>query len=177
MFGMFKRKRADLAPDEPIRIEATIEIDRSAQDVYALLDFADPRNQTVARGNVVKPIGDDPAAFRLWYDLAPDLNFLFTVTEAIPARRYAYSGVIVPPVGRRTGSHEDYTLEPLVESRCAVTFVNTIRHQPGLTHDELAEEVRLSSLAAANGLTKLKLLAEHGVKAVVEFERGQGHRD
>lgn len=176
MFGLFKRKQADLAPDEPVRIEATIEIDRSAAEVYALLDFGDPGNQMVVRGNTVKPIGSQPGAYRLWYELAPDLNFLFTETDAVPGERYAYSAMIVPPVGLRTGSHEDYTLEPLGDGRCSVTFLNTIYHRPGLTTDQLAEEIGRSSVAAASGLAKLKILAEQGVAAVEAFEREQGHR-
>lgn len=175
MFGL-KRRKPELAPDEPIRMEAKIEISRSAEDIYALLDFADPRNQMVARGNIVKPLGSDPNSFRMWYDLAPDLNFLFTVTDAEPARRYAYSAVIVPSLGRRAGSHEDYAIERLAEDRCEVTFVNTVHHQSGLTLDELAEEIGMSSVAAANGLAKLKLLAEEGVEAVEAFEWELGQR-
>lgn len=176
MFGMFKRKQPALAPDEPIEMKVSIEVDRSATDVYALLDFADERNQMRARGNIVKPIGSDPNSFRLWYDRAPNLNFLFTVTEAIPGRVYSFNAVIVPPVGRRVGTHESYTLAPLGQESCTVTFVNTIHHVPGLTADELAEEIGRSSVAAANGLTKLKLLAEGGVSAVEAFEREMGHR-
>lgn len=175
MFGL-KKRRQELAPDEPIRMEARIEISRPAEEVYALLDFADPRNQMVARGNIVKPLGSDPNSFRMWYDLAPNLNFLFTVTEAVPARRYAYSAVIVPPVGRRAGSYEDYAIERLDADRCELTFINTVHHQPGLTLDELAEEIGMSSVAAANGLAKLKLLAEEGVEAVEAFEWELGQR-
>jgi hypothetical protein len=176
MFGLFRRKEAQLAPDEPIELKVSIEIARPADEVYALLDFADERHQLRARGNEIRQIADDPLEYRLWYDLAPDLNFLFTVTEAVPARSYAYSAVIVPPVGLRLGSHEAYTLEPLDGGACSLTFVNTILHVPGLTVEQLGDEVAKSTMAAANSLTKLKIQAELGLEAVEAYERELGQR-
>ncbi|MBX7482126.1 hypothetical protein [Qipengyuania qiaonensis] len=176
MFGLFKRKPRLLEPSEPIELKTSIEIDRSAEEIYALLDFGDARNQLRARGNEVRRISDDPVEYRLWYDRMPDHNFLFTVTEAIPGKSYAYAGQIVPPVGRRISSHEAYAIEELSEKSCRLTFVNTITHVAGLTEAELADEVGKSSLAAANSLTKLKIQAEKGVEAVDEFEREMGQR-
>lgn len=176
MFGLFKRKDPVLVPNEPIELRVAIEIERPADDVYALLDFGDERHQLRARGNEVREIGKDPLEYRLWYDLAPDLNFLFTVTEAEPGRAYAYTAAIVPAVGLRLGSHEAYGIEPLSERSCKLTFVNTVYHVPGLSQDELADEVAKSTLAAANSLTKLKIQAELGVEAVEEYEREMGQR-
>lgn len=171
MFGLFKRKTSDAVPDEPIVLKIAIEIEAPAEAVYALLDWGDERNQMVARGNTVRRESTQPEMYRLWYDRAPDLNFLLTVTDAVPARHYAFDALIVPPVGRRTGSHESYTIEPLGNERCQVTFVNTVHHQPGLTQQDLAHEVSMSSMAAASGLAKLKLQAEQGAEAVAELER------
>ena len=176
MFGMFKRKDPVAVPDEPIELKVAIEIERSAEEVYALLDFSDERHQLRARGNEIREIGTDPLEYRLWYDLAPDLNFLFTVTAADPGRAYAYSATSVPPVGLRLGSHEAYALEPLSGASCKLTFVNTVFHAPGLTQGQLADEVAKSTMAAANSLTKLKIQAEMGVEAVEEFEREMGQR-
>lgn len=176
MFGLFNRGKPEPAPEEPIEITASIQIARPAAEVYALLDFADERHQLRARGNEVRQVESDPPLYRLWYDLAPDLNFLFAVTEAEPERRYAYSAIIVPPIGLRTGSHEDYTIEPLGEEACRLTFVNTVHHVPGISSDELAAEVEMSSVAAANSLAKLKMQAEEGVAAVAAFERELGQR-
>ncbi|MCT2558475.1 hypothetical protein N0B51_05730 [Tsuneonella sp. YG55] len=176
MFGLFKRNRAVLVPDVPIELKTSIEIERPADAVYALLDFGDERHQLRARGNEIRVIATDPPEYRLWYDLAPDLNFLFRVTEAVPGRAYAYTASIVPPVGRRLGSHEAYSIEPLTDGRCRLTFVNTVTHVPGLTEAELADEVGKASLAAANSLTKLKLQAERGIEAVESFEREMGQR-
>ncbi len=176
MFGLFKRDKAQLLPDEPIELKVGIEIARPAAEVYALLDFGDERNQMRARGNIVRRESDRPEVYRLWYDRAPDLNFLFTVTDAVPGARYAFLADIVPPVGRRLGTHECYELEALDDRSCRVTFVNTIRHIPGLTQDELSDEIGKSTLAAANGLTKLKLQAELGVAAVENFEREMRQR-
>jgi hypothetical protein len=171
MFGLFKRNRAVLVPDQPIELKASIEIDRPADEVYALLDFGDERHQLRARGNEIRVIARDPPEYRLWYDLAPDLNFLFRVTEVVPGRTYAYTATIVPPVGRRLGSHEAYTIEPLTDATCKLALVNTVTHVPGLTEAELADELGKSSLAAANSLVKLKIQAEQGVTAVEEYER------
>jgi len=176
MFGLFRRDRVDRVPDEPIELKVAIEIDRPADEVYALLDFADERHQLRARGNLVRQVETDPPVYRMWYDLCHDLNFLFAVTEAAPGRAYAYSATIVPPVGRRTGAHEAYAIEPLEDGGCRLTFVNTIHHLPGLTPDELAQEVAVSSEAAARSLVKLKMQAELGVAAVEDFEREIGQR-
>jgi hypothetical protein len=176
MFGLFKRNQAKLLPDQPIELKVGIDIDRSGAEVYALLDWSDERNQLRARGNLVRQESTGPDVFRLWYDRAPHLNFLMTVTEALPGRAYAYLADIVPPVGRRLGSHESYTLEDAGEGRCRVTFVNTIRHVPGLTEEELGDEIGKSTMAAANALTKLKLQAEQGAAAVDAFEREMGRR-
>ena len=176
MFGLFKRGAAQLVPDEPIEMKVAIEIGRPPADVYPLLDFADERHQLRARGDLVREIESDPAPYRLWYDLAPDLNFLFTVTETVPGEAYGYSAVIVPQVGLRTGSHEAWTLEPLGSDACRVTFVNTVHHVPGLTQAQLADEIAKSSNAAATALTKLKIHAEIGIEAVEQFERKMGHR-
>lgn len=176
MFGLFKRGKAQLVPDEPIEMKVGIEIARPAAEVYALLDLGDERHQMRARGNVVRRESEQPEVYRLWYDRAPNLNFLFTVTDAVPGERYAFTADIVPPVGRRLGTHECYELEAIDGGRCRVTFINTIRHIPGLTQDELADEIAKSSVAAANGLTKLKLQAELGVAAVEKFEREMGQR-
>ncbi|ANY20199.1 Polyketide cyclase / dehydrase and lipid transport [Tsuneonella dongtanensis] len=176
MFGLFKRNRPTLLPDEPIEMKVSIEIDRPADEVYALLDFADARHQLRARGNEIREISSNPLEYRLWYDLAPDLNFLFRVTEAVPGHSYAYACSIVPPVGRRLGSHEAYTIEPTGEGSCTLTFVNTITHRPGLTEEELGDEVAKSSVAAADALTKLKIQAEFGVEAVEGYERELGQR-
>lgn len=171
MFGLFKRAGAKPMPDEPIELTAAIEIECTPAAVYALLDWADERNQMRARGNLVRQESEQPEVYRLWYARAPDLNFLFTVSDAVPDREYAYTATIVPPVGRRLASEERYTIEPLGDARCRVTFVNTIVHVPGLTQADLAQEVAMSSKAAAAGLTKLKLQAEQGAAVVAELER------
>jgi len=176
MFGLFKRGEPQLVPDKPIEMKVAVEIDRPADEVYALLDFGDERHQLRARGNLIRQIESDPLSYRLWYDLCPDLNFLLTVTEAAPGRAYAYSATIVPPVGRRTGAHEAYAIEPLDDGGCRLTFVNTIHHVPGLTPDEIADEIAISSQATASSLVKLKMQAELGIEAVENFERELGHR-
>jgi hypothetical protein len=177
MFGLFKRgAAAECAPDDPMELKVAIEIDRPAAEVYALLDWADERNQMRARGNIVRRECVQPEIYRLWYDRAPDLNFLFTVVVAEPGRKYEFRGDIVPPVGRRLGAVESYALEPIGDDCCRVTFANTIHHVPGLTRAEWQDELAKSSSAAAGGLVKLKLQAEQGVAALEDFERELGQR-
>jgi hypothetical protein len=171
MFGLFKRGKPELLPDEPIELKVAIEIENSADAVYALLDWGDERNQMRARGNIVRRESEQPEVYRLWYDRAPELNFLMTVTDAVPGRHYAFLADIVPLVGLRIGSHENYMIQPLGDDRCRVTFVNTVHHQPGLNQAQLAQEISMSTMAAATGMTKLKLQAERGAEAVAEFER------
>lgn len=176
MFGLFKRKGDATVPDEPIQMSVSIEIEKAADDVYALLDFGDERHQLRARGSEIREISGDPRTYRLWYDLTPDMNYLFTVTEAVPGRSYAYSASIVPQIGLRTGSHEAYAIEPISIGSCRLTIVNTINHAPGMNRRQLDAEIAKSSQAVANSLTKLKIQAEQGVEAVEEFERQLGHR-
>lgn len=177
MFGLRRKKpQPGLDPARPIELKTAIEIDRPAEEVYALLDLDDPRNRMRARGSEVRRVADNPREFRMWYDRTPDLNFLFTVTEAVPGRAYSYAAKIVPPVGRRLNQHEAYALTPLDGERCHVAMVNAVEHLPNLTEAELVEEVRLSMRAMLNGLTKLKLQAEEGVAAVGAFERELGQR-
>jgi hypothetical protein len=177
MFGRLKKKaEPGLDPNQPIELKTAITINRSADDVYALLDFSDERHQLRARGNIVRRIGTDPDEFRLWYDRAPNLNFLFTVTEAIPGRAYRFYAKILPPVGRRLNQFESYDIEPLGEESCRLTFLNAIQHVPNMTKEEFDEEIGRSTLAMAGSLTKLKVQAEQGVAAVEALERELGQR-
>lgn len=176
MFGLFGKAEPLLAPDEPIEIRASIAIDKPEAMIYALLDFSDMRNQMRARGNVVKLQARDPDVYRLWHELAPDLAFLFAVTDAVPTSRYAFTTTIFPVLARRLGSHEIYTIAPLAHERCKISLINMIRPKPGLTQHELHEEVEISTRATVAGLTKLKLQAEQGVAAVEAYERELGQR-
>ncbi|HLV07058.1 MAG TPA: hypothetical protein VKY80_05235 [Croceibacterium sp.] len=74
-------------PVGPFQFEHSTAIAKPAAEVYALLDWADPRNAKSALGNKVEPVGSAPVRFRLWLDLVPGHGFGMIVTDAVPGGR------------------------------------------------------------------------------------------
>jgi hypothetical protein len=170
MFGLLKRKAEPLGPFE---FEHAIEIERPAAEVYALVDWAHPRNAKRALGNKVEHVGSSPDRFRLHLDLVPDHRFEMIVTEAVPARSYAYDCEITPPVGRLASCHEAYQVEALDDGSCRLGLVVSACFVGGLSDEELAMEVMMMGVSGQNGLAKLKIHAEQGVEAVHAVEAAQ----
>lgn len=168
MFGLFKPKPA---PEGPIDIVTAIEIDRPVEEVFALVDWADPRNAKRVTGNTVRAVEGKPDQFEMVMSHMDDLLFRFVVTQNEPGRNYAYGCVIEPPVGRMAHSHESYEFEALGDDRCSVAMVCQATFVDGMTEKEWTGEVANMSAAVQSSLQKLKLQAEHGAevaKAVQE---------
>jgi hypothetical protein len=172
MFGILKRKQNE-EPLGPFEFEHSIEIEKPAAEVYALIDWADPRNAKRALGNKVEQVGADPDRFRLHLDLVPDHRFEMIVTEAEPGQRYAFENEITPPVGRLVSSHETYTIEPLTDSSCRLSLVVAATFVGGMTEQEIAMEVMMMGMSGQNALAKLQIQAEQGVEAVHAIEAMQ----
>ncbi len=168
MLGILKRK---VEPVGPFEFGHTIEIERPAEDVYALIDWANPRNAKRALGNKVEQVAPD--RFRLRLDLVPDLRFEMIVTEAVPGRRYAFENEITPPVGRLSSSHEAYSVEPVGESACRLGLTVSAWFVGGLSEEDMAMEVMMMGMSGQNALAKLKVQAEQGVEAVHAIEAMQ----
>lgn len=170
MFGLFKPK---LAPEGPVQFTVEMMIDCPAEEVYRLVDWADPKNAKVELGNTVAPAEGCPGRFRMFMPLMPDLSFEFDVTDAEPGLVYGFDCRVTPQLGRLESSHELYRFEPVDENECKLVLVNTVNFLPGLTVKEMDEEVKRMSLACHNALVKLKVHAELGATTVSAIEAHQ----
>lgn len=170
MFGLFKPK---LAPVGPHTFEVEGEIAASAADVFALLDFADPRNALRARGAKVEAVEGDGPRFVMTLPQVPDLDFHIDVIEAEAPNHYAYAIVIDPLVGRMAASTESYTVWDVPDGGCRVRLENAVTFQEGLLEKHIQEEFALVTMALLKTVAKLKLQAEQGVEAVLAFNEQQ----
>jgi uncharacterized protein YndB with AHSA1/START domain len=170
MFGLFKPK---LAPVGPHTFEVEGEIEASAADVFALIDFANPRNAMRARGASVDAVEGDDRRFLMKLPQASDLDFHIDVIEVEAPNHYAYAIVVDPLVGRMAASTESYTVWDLPGGGCRVRFENAVTFQEGFRERDIVEEFARVTVASHASLAKLKLQAEKGVEAVLAFEAQQ----
>jgi hypothetical protein len=138
MFGFLKSK-AD--PVGPFEFGHTVDIERPAPDVYALVDWADPRNAKRALGNKVEQVGTSPDRYRMRLDLLPDHVFEMIVTEVVPGQIYAFKNESTPSVGKLVGSHETYRVEPLDEESCRLHLLVSASFVGGMSDRALAREI------------------------------------
>ena len=164
MFGLFKAKPA--APAGPFQFVLSVGIDRPADDVFALIDWADPRNAKRQLGDEATEIDGARGRFRLVMQDMPELRFDMEVSENAPGTRYAFSTTIVPKVGRLVKSAEDYAIEPLGDDRCELTLTVTVLFNDGMSMADLEEEMLRVHISCHNAVQKLKIHAEEGADAV-----------
>ncbi|BDI61623.1 SRPBCC family protein [Qipengyuania nanhaisediminis] len=167
MFGLFKPRPA---PEGPVEFAASVEIARPASEVYALIDWADPRNAKRATGNEIVRIEGQDGRFDMAMPFLPDLTFEFIVTEAVPHSIYAFGCVIRPGSGAMAHSHERYEFEDLGDNRCRVDLLTKASFVEGLSMREFSEEIATMSAAVQSALQKLKLQAEHGADVAKALE-------
>lgn len=166
MFGWFKPR---MAPEGPVEIELDAEIERSAEDVYAMIDFGDPRNHKAAVGTITRT---GPASFAMVLDMLPDLTFPIVESEAEPGRVYTIESVLPEGLGRLQKTVERCEIEPLGPGRCKVTAKTLATFAPmKLKHYQ--GEVAMIAMACNNSLAKLKIHAEQGVDVIREIEARQ----
>ena len=170
MFGLFKPK-----PAPPGRHTFTVEVDIavSAAELFALVDFADPRNALRARGASVEAKDGEGRRFLMKLPRLDDLDFHIDVIEAEAANHYTYAIVIDPLVGRLAASTEAYTIWDAPGGGCRVRFENTVTFQDGMLARHVEPEFAMVTMASVNALGKLKLQAEQGVAAILAFEEQQ----
>lgn len=167
MFGMFKPK---MAPEGPVEIEMDCEIERPASEVYAMIDFGDPRHHKAQVGTITRT-GEQ--TFDMVLDMLPDLTFPIVELEAIPTRSYIFESVLPEEVGGRLQKTvEGCEIEPLGPDRCKV-IAKTLAyfHPMKLKHYDM--EVAMIAMACNNSLVKLKIHAEEGVETIREIEAQQ----
>ena len=166
MFGLFKSKPA--VPAGPYAFTLSMEIDRPASDVYALVDWADPRNSKRQLGHDVSAVDGTTDNYRLVMTEMPDLLFDMIVSEAVPNSRYTFSTEISAPVGRLVESQEDYAIQPLGEDRCELTLTVMVIFQDNMSAADFEEEMFRMNISVHNAVQKLKIHAEEGTQAVRE---------
>ena len=167
MFGLFKPK---LAPEGPYPFEIEGEIDASAAEVFALLDFADPRNAMKARGATITSVEGNGQRFVMNLPQVPDLDFHIDVIEAEAPNFYSYAIVVDPLVGRMAASIESYTVSDMPGGGCRVRLENAVTFQEGLREKDVPEEFGMVTVALYKTVAKLKLQAEQGVEAVLALD-------
>ena len=172
MFGFFKSKsKPQAAPEGPVEIVAVAEVNVSADSFFDLIDFAHPANAKVLLGHSLAATGSD--RFALTMTFLPDLVFDLTVTERVRPLRYVYHTPLPEGLGRLLFTREEYAIEPTGPSSCKVRFTTYGQFEPGLTMDELREEVGRLGLGVQQSLVKLKELAEGNIARVAAFEAHQ----
>jgi len=165
MFGLFKPR---LAPVGPYDFTAQTDFAASAAEVYALIDFADPRHHRRARGATVTGGGD---RFEMVIPQLPDCTFYIEVTEAEAPNHYAYVVVSDPLMGRMASTKEAYTVWDLPGGGCTVRMDIAATLQDGVRAKHLVDEIAMMTIACHNTLAKLKLQVEQGVDAVHAVDR------
>jgi hypothetical protein len=148
----------------------TAEIAARADDIYALVDWADPRNHKRQLGEDVVALDDDGRRFRLVIDFMRDVQFDNEVLRAEKPTVYQYECLITPPQGNLGRTVEKFDIEPLSEDKCAVTMTINAYFDLGLSADRQAETIRMMTVGAHNGLAKVKSYAEHGVGTMEAFQ-------
>ena len=167
MFGLFKPK---LAPEGPVEMGAEVEIDRPVEDVYALIDWADPRNAKRATGNDIREVPGKPGQYEMVMPFMEDLTSEFLVTEAVPNRKYAFGCLIKPQMGNLAHNHETYEFEPLGDNKCRLKLTCETTFVDGLRMREFTNEVASMAASVQSSLQKLKLQAEHGAEVAKAVE-------
>ncbi|KEO91973.1 hypothetical protein EH31_04680 [Erythrobacter longus] len=155
----------------PIEFDFTVEIERSASEVFPLVDLSDPRFSQVALGNTVKKL--DEKSFELEIAEMEGHAFRFRVVEYAKDERHASKVTIEPAIGNLVEAVEDYQITPLGDDRCALTLVTKATFSDDLSVEEIVQEVAMMSMAVEEDLTKLKMHAEEGVEAVKAYNEEQ----
>ena len=164
MFGLFKPK---MAPNGPVEVDMDIEIERPAAEVYAMVDFGDPRNHKAAVGTITRTGSN---TFDMELDMLPDLTFPITEIEAEPGRIYTIESVLPEALGARLYKTVERTeIEPLGDDRCKVSSKVTATFHP-MKLEEYDHEVAVIAAGCHNALAKLKVHAEQGVEVIREIE-------
>jgi len=167
MFGLFKPKPA---PEGPVHFDLATEFACPADEVYALIDWASPRNSKRQLGHEVMPVVGVKGRFRMILKSMPEHMFELQETAVEHGSRYEYVCETLPPFGALVRTNEAYLIEPLGEGACKVTVKTEATFAEGLTLKEFKQEVLVMASACQSALEKLRIQAEHGTDALRAVE-------
>lgn len=170
MLDWFKPK---MAPEGPVSFDFEIEIEAPPSDIYALVDFADPRNAQRQLGHSVEQGSDGPGNFILVMKQMRDAEFVMTVTDASAPVSFGYRCDARPRQGRLLWSAERYTIAEQEGGKCVVTLLVEAQFDEQLPQEEYVQHVGMMAAGCDIALEKLKIHAEQGTEAVREYERRQ----
>ncbi|MEP2235225.1 MAG: SRPBCC family protein [Alteripontixanthobacter sp.] len=167
MFGLFKPK---LAPQGPVEFQCDIEIAAPASEVYALINWADPRNAKRALGNEVTAVDGDEERYELVLHNVPGHTFHIEVIHAVPNREYVFDCMVDPVIGAMQSTRETYRIEPVDEQSCVLTLINETQFAEGLRMREFQCHVGQMAASSQSALEKLRIQAEFGLDALKSVE-------
>ena len=167
MFEFNKNKRLI---EGPVEFAAEVEIDRSASEVFPLIDLTDPRFIHAQLGAEIRSADEPETHYDLIHADFEDAVFRFTVLEREPNVRHVVEARMVPQLFALVKSVEAHVIESTGEDSCRVTLTTQATFDPDLSDAEVAGEVAMMSQAVVGDLEKLKLLAEEGIDAVTAFD-------
>lgn len=171
MFGFNKNKRLI---EGPVEFSAEVEIARSVQEIFPLIDLADPRFLHTQLGAQVRPVDGSEDRFEMTSPDVDDMVFHFTVLESIEGEKQALECVIKPQLLALHKSVETYVIKPRGENACHVELTTSATFDPSLSDEEVAGEIAIMSAAVASDLEKLRALAEEGVEAAKAIDEDLG---
>jgi hypothetical protein len=172
MFDRFRKMFApEMAPEGPVTFDFEEEIAASAGHIYGLLDFASEHCAKRELGHSVALVGPGHYCFTMWQ--MADLPFDITVSEAVPGKVYAYRAVARKKVGRLVWSDERHEIQPRGDGSCLVRLVVEAQFDEPMPLAEYGEHVARMAHGCASALEKLRLHAEQGAQAVLDYEDRQ----
>lgn len=172
MFNWIKRLfRPEMAPEGPVTFDFEEEVEAPADHIYRLVDFADPGNAKLELGHSVERTGPDNYRFTMWQ--MPDTPFAITVSEQVPGKSYAYRAQPQAKVGRLQWTQERYSFEMQDSGKCLVTLLVEAQFDEPMTMRDYAQEIARMATGCAIALEKLRLHAEQGAQAVLDYEAEQ----
>lgn len=170
MFGFNKKKRMI---EGPIEFTAEVDIDRSAADVFPLVDVSDPRFRSAQTGAKVTPVEGTTDSYDMVMEGFDDAVFKFRILERVEAEIFTIEARMEPQMFALVSSIEESVIEPTGDTSCRVKLTTKATFDESLSDEEVAGEIAVMGEAVCNDLEKLKVLAEDGLDALKEMEEAE----
>ena len=145
MFGLFKRR---MAPVDPVTYLNEITIARPPEEVFPLIDLADPGYRQLAMGHDLVQLGEDE--YLLTVTFAPNEPFRVKVSERRSPEYYETRTVLAPGMGTLDVLEEHYTLTRTADNGTKVSTVTRATFYPGLSWSRFGKEPCFVSVATMN---------------------------
>lgn len=164
MFGFFRKTKKETPP---VKLSADIEIDATAEDVFACLDPGAPNSRLARLGWTVTPSTTNPGRLFGASPDMPDVDFIFDIVEYGYPHRLGLRSSFADGqgVGALVEETSTYTLTALAEGGCRLDVEESITLETGLNGARLQQETAMLVVALHDDLARLKALLEVGEEA------------